>query len=307
MTVRALIEVRGLVYDYQGRRAVHGASFDVPEGSVTALVGPNGAGKTTLLRCMAGLEEPLSGSVRIAGIDVLEHPRKAHLQLGFLQDFFGVYDGLTVVQNVRHAASIMAIQAARVNEAADEAIRAVGLAALQGRLATELSRGQRQRLAIARTIVHKPKLLILDEPASGLDPEARRELSHLILGLQKGGTTLVVSSHILTELEDYSTHMLAMREGRLRPLTEIGASRASGRSFAMSLLAGNPAARDFLGGQPGVSSVQASGATLTFDFTGSEPGQRDLLRRLIEHGLEVTSFTPAAQNLEQLYFAEQTP
>ena len=159
--------VEGLTFDYDTKRAIDGVSFAIEAGSVTALVGPNGAGKTTLLRCLAGLEQPVAGTIRIAGLDVLEFPRGAHRKLGFLQDFFGVYDALTVERNLLYAAAAQGMARDRLVSSVIRAAEAVGIADRLTQLAGELSRGLRQRLAIARTLVHEPALLLLDEPAAG--------------------------------------------------------------------------------------------------------------------------------------------
>ena len=304
ITTSSLIEVHGLTFDYRARRALDDLSFSIPRGSVTALVGPNGAGKTTLLRCLAGLEEPLAGRISVDGVDVLANPRQAHLRIGFLQDFFGVYEALTVRQNVYHAAAIMRIPRARANEAVRIAIEAVSLGDHINKKAAELSRGLRQRLALARTIVHQPKVMFLDEPASGLDPEARRELTALIRHLQAAGTTMIVSSHILTELEDYSTHMLSMRDGQLRGPVPLGGQDLQHRGLKLSWLATGADAAFLLGGMPDVANVTPSQGSAVFDYAGTAEGQHELLKTLMANGVMITEFAAYQQNLEQLYFAE---
>ena len=210
-----MIVVRGVAYDYPTARVLHDVSFEVPEGAVLALVGPNGAGKTTLLRCMAALDAPAEGSIRITGVDTQADPRAVHAALGYLPDFYGLYDQLSVRQALVYAARSRDVPTAAAEAAAREAAQRVHLDDRLDQLAGQLSRGLRQRLAIAQTLVHRPRVLLLDEPAAGLDPEARRSLSDLIRRLSGEGMTIVVSSHILAELEDYSTRMLMLREGRV--------------------------------------------------------------------------------------------
>ncbi|HQQ63843.1 MAG TPA: ABC transporter ATP-binding protein [Pseudomonadales bacterium] len=210
-----MIAVNNLVFEYPGHRALDRVSFDIRAGSITALVGPNGAGKTTLLRCLAGLVRPVYGEMRINGIDVLEEPHRAHACIGYLSDFFGLYDDLTVRQCLLFLALSHSIAESRLDSAVLEAASKTGIADLMERKAGNLSRGQRQRLGIAQALLHDPEVLILDEPASGLDPEARAELSHLVRSLQAAGKTILVSSHILSELEDYSTDMLIIDCGRI--------------------------------------------------------------------------------------------
>jgi ABC-2 type transport system ATP-binding protein len=197
-----MIEVSGLVFEYPGQRALDGVSLSIQAGAITALVGPNGAGKTTLLRLIAALETPYDGQVTIDGLDTRDQPRAIHERLGYLPDFFGLYDALSVRRCLFYAARAHGIGAGEAGAAAEAAAARVGLSDRLGQAAGSLSRGLRQRLAIAQAIVHDPKVLLLDEPAAGLDPQARRDLSRLLLELRDGGMTLVVSSHILAELED---------------------------------------------------------------------------------------------------------
>src|SRR6185369_9813264 len=170
---RAIACVDGLCFDYPGVRALDGVGFELERGTVTALVGPNGAGKTTLLRCLAALETPLAGRIEVAGVDVLESPREAHRRLGYLSDFFGVYDALTVEQCLVHAAAAQGVEQAAVAAAVRRTAERLGLDDRLRTVAGTLSRGLRQRLAIGQALVHAPALLLLDEPAAGLDPEAR--------------------------------------------------------------------------------------------------------------------------------------
>src|SRR5690348_6559901 len=210
-----MIEVSNLVFEYPAARALDRVSFSVAPQTIVALVGPNGAGKTTLLRCLAALEPPYSGMVRIDGLDTREHPREIHSRLGYLPDFYGLYDELSVRRCLTYAAWSHGIAAAAVEPAVAKAAERVGLSDRMETKAGELSRGLRQRLGIGQAIVHEPKVLLLDEPAAGLDPQARRDLSVLLLALRDAGMTLVVSSHILAELEDYCSEMIIIENGRI--------------------------------------------------------------------------------------------
>ena len=210
-----IIQVENLSYEYPGKRALQGISFSIPSASVTALVGPNGAGKTTLLRCLAALQPPYTGSVHVGGRDAAEYPREVHSQVGYLSDFFGLYDALSVERCLWHAAAMRGVASNRLKATSSQVLQQLGLDAYAHVRAGELSRGLRQRLAIAQAIVHQPKVVLLDEPASGLDPEARASLAALICELRDSGMTLIVSSHILSELEAYSTHMMIIKGGEM--------------------------------------------------------------------------------------------
>ena len=209
-----MIEVQNLIVDYPGHRALHGISLHIAAGTVTALVGPNGAGKSTLLRCMTGLESPLAGSVQVAGVDVQEDPRRAHQHMGYLSDFFGLYETLSVAQCLQYAAESQGLSRQTAIQRVHAVAEQLALSDKLGNATRNLSRGQRQRVAIGQAIIHQPQVLLLDEPASGLDPEARSSLSALFRQLHAQGMTLVVSSHILSELDEYCTHILSIREGR---------------------------------------------------------------------------------------------
>ncbi len=210
-----MIDVRDVIFEYPGKRALKDVSFQIASGSITALVGPNGAGKTTLLRCLSALDEPFSGTITINEIDVIEHPRLIHQKVGYLSDFFGLYNTLTVRQCLIYIAQIHRIPEADLEAKVMLAANRLEIAKYLDIKAGTLSRGLRQRLGIAQAILHEPQILLLDEPASGLDPEARMNLSDLFLRLQAQGMTLIVSSHILAELEDYCTDMLLLRDGRI--------------------------------------------------------------------------------------------
>ena len=213
-----MIEVRNLVYEYPTSRALDGVSLRIESGAITALVGPNGAGKSTLMRCMAALEAPYAGEVLIDGVDTRKAPREIHRKLAFLPDFFGLYDQLTVERCLIFAARAHGLGGEQIGAAVRKAAIRVGLDDRMQARAAELSRGLRQRLAIAQAIVHEPKVILLDEPASGLDPDARRSLSALFLELKSAGMTLVVSS---------TSPTLLSSSARRRPGARVSCSPAT--------------------------------------------------------------------------------
>lgn len=210
-----MIIVNNVTFDYPEKRALNQVSFQIEQGTITALVGPNGSGKTTLLRSIAALSKPMSGEILVNGFNTLLQPREVHRETGFLQDLFGLYDTLTVYQCLSFMAYSRITDKGEVESAIKNAIEQVGIAGFIHKKVGVLSRGMRQRVGIAAAIVHQPNLLLLDEPASGLDPEARYELSKLMVNLAEKGMTIIVSSHILAELADYSTHMLVLQDGNV--------------------------------------------------------------------------------------------
>ena len=296
-----MIEIRELVFEYPGHRALAGVSLTIVKNSITALVGPNGAGKTTLLRCMAALETPYSGSVTINGLDTREAPRAIHAGLGYLPDFFGLYDALSVRRCLHYAARAHGIGASAAAGAAEVAAGRVGLSDRMEQAAGQLSRGLRQRLAIAQTIVHQPKVLLLDEPAAGLDPKARRDLSQLLLSLRDSGMTLVVSSHILAELEDYSDRMVIVDHGRIAGGESIALK--TGARLRIVLAAPREDLKDFLSGQ-GAQVLEATADQAVVSMAADAGARARLLAALIGAGFAVADFTEDVRALEDVYFAQ---
>jgi ABC-2 type transport system ATP-binding protein len=302
-----MIRVQDLVFDYPQHRALHGVSVEIPAGTVTALVGPNGAGKSTLMRCMAGLDTPLSGSIMVDGVDVQEHPREVHKKLGYLSDFFGLYQSLTVQQCLSHAAAAQGIAGAHIANRVQEVARFLHLTDKLQSLSSNLSRGQRQRVAIGQAIVHMPKVLLLDEPASGLDPEARADLSALFRTLQARGMTLLVSSHILSELDEYCTHILSIREGRVSRFASLAAT-ATGREGVLT----TPVQIQLAAPAPRLAELLAAYEVTHLDVQGVTPStvllpagdlaaRAALLAQLTAAGVPVCGFQEVRTTLQASY------
>jgi len=299
-----MIRISGLVFEYPGHRALHGVSLTVEAGAITALVGPNGAGKTTLLRCMAALETPYAGQVTIDGLDTREAPRAIHTRLGYLPDFFGLYDALSVRRCLHYAARAHGIVAQDASGAVEAAAARVGIANRMDQAAGALSRGLRQRLAIAQAIVHRPKVLLLDEPAAGLDPQARRDLSQLLLALKADGMTLVVSSHILAELEDYSDRMIIVDKGRIAGGEAITLRDAARGRLRIVLASPREGLGEFLQRQAGVAIVEIDRMQVIVTLKGDAVERAALLSALVRDGFAVASFSEDVRNLEDVYFAQ---
>lgn len=303
-----MIKISGLTFDYPGHRALHQVSLEVEAGSVTALVGSNGAGKTTLMRCIAGLETPLAGTISVAGMDVLEQPRAVHRIMGYLSDFYGLYQALTVAQCFEYAAAAQGLPPAEIAQAIQTTARQLGLSERLPQTCDKLSRGLRQRVAIGQAIIHGPKILLLDEPASGLDPEARASLAGLFRQLQASGMTLLVSSHILAELDEYSSHMLALREGRVleyRALLHNGEQTTTGlaapRSLRLTLAQPDVRLQGLLAAEPALQVIAADERSADFNFSGDQHAQAALLARLVGAGLPVCGLADQKENLQQSY------
>jgi ABC-2 type transport system ATP-binding protein len=238
------IRVRHLSHRFGAREVLRDVSFDVAHGEIFGFIGPNGAGKTTTIRVMATLLEPATGRVEIDGLDVSIDPDKVRRAIGYMPDHAGVYERITVREFLEFFADAYQVPDASV---VDVVLELTDLKKLDGRLVAELSKGMKQRLQVARILLHDPKVLILDEPASDLDPRARIELRDLLLELRELGKTIFLSSHILTELSDVCTSVGILERGQLvvaGPIAAIGeelARRAHGdRDAAARAAASNP-------------------------------------------------------------------
>ncbi len=296
-----MIQVDNLAYEYPGKRALSDVSFTIERHAITALVGPNGAGKTTLLKCMAALIRPFHGTIAINGIDVFQHPRRSHRIMGFLPDFFGLYDSLTVERALAYFAMAQKMEKSRIPDRVTEVIRLMNLADKRQAKVGALSRGMRQRLAIGQAMIHDPEVLLLDEPASGLDPEARYALSELFIDLNREGKTIVVSSHILSELDQYATDLLVIRDGRVaeRPMPATpGPARKNLRVRFMGAADGLSAVLDRF---PEADHETTEGDTVHLGFTGDDQRQHDLLKALVDSGLTVLEFTAERETLQSRY------
>jgi ABC-2 type transport system ATP-binding protein len=298
-----MIDIQHLTYDYPGRRALDNVSVQIDPLTITALVGPNGAGKSTLLRICAALDRPFAGAVLIDGLDVHEDPRRAHQRMGFLPDFFGLYDDLTVQQCLRYRARAQGVAAAAADAAAQRAAERLDLTDRLKDKAGTLSRGLRQRLAIAQAIIHEPKVLMLDEPASGLDPEARIALATVLRRLRQEGMTIIVSSHILAELEDYSTHMMIIRDGRLVDYTPIGRTTQNlGRlRLRLELADRNDALGQALRRIADLTVVSAEADHAILEMADDPAARAALLKSLIDQDFKVASFAPDRLGLQDAY------
>ncbi len=299
------ITVDNLTYYYPAKLALDNVSFSLSHGSITALVGPNGAGKSTLMRNLAGLDTPYSGTINICGIDVFENPRLAHTKIGYLPDDFGLYDDLKVIDVLEFIGGCHNLSGVDLSNRIAQISTTLRLDHVMDQKCGTLSRGWRQRVGIAVAIIHMPDILILDEPASGLDPEARAELSSILKTLQKSGMTILVSSHILAELEEYCTAMLVLRDGKIQDHVTLTAHQESQQqTITVKLL--SPIDNDVLekikltAGQK-MSASNTDTTTLHFQLSSDKNEHYALLKTLIGMNLAICSFTVDETSLQSLY------
>jgi ABC-2 type transport system ATP-binding protein len=299
-----MLRVEHVIFDYPGRRALDDVSFEIARGTITALVGPNGAGKSTLMRVCSALDRPFAGKVTLEGLDVHLNPRDAHRRMGYLPDFFGLYDEMTVSQCLEYRAAAQGVPKAKQRVALEQAATRMELRDRLQQKAGELSRGLRQRLAIAQATIHNPAFVILDEPASGLDPEARIGLAHALKLLCVEGMTIIVSSHILSELDDYSTHILMIRDGRIVEHAPIGAIENATRSLIeIELASPDPRLPEILAAVPGIEVARADAMKAVLSANGGATTRQALLKGLVDAGLPVINFSIEKQRLQDAYLA----
>jgi len=300
-----MIKVSNLTQDFTDVRALDNVSFEVGEGSVVALIGPNGSGKTTLMRCISTLQEIQEGTIYINEVDIKEEPRRIHQMVGYLADNFGLYDDLTVRECLSYTAHSRLLEIEDAIEVVVDCAKEVGVYDFIDREVNTLSRGMRQRVGIAQAIIHSPKLLILDEPASGLDPEARIDLSNLILRLRERGMTIFVSSHILAELEDYSTEMLIIKKGKIVEHTKLISEKKDVSTTTTLKLVLEEAFEElsFLLNDlsENVKTIQTEGLEVTLSLDESELKQHELLRFLMNNNVPVRELSSVKRNLQEEY------
>ena len=304
-----MIAVEGLTKIYGRRTALQAVSFEVPRGEIFGFVGPNGAGKTTTLRILAGLLEPTAGRALIDGADVVLHPDRVHERLGYMPDFFGVYDQLTAGEYLDFYAACYRQPKARRRKIADDLLQLVGLADRREQSVDTLSRGMKQRLCLARALVHDPAVLLLDEPASGLDPRARVEMREILKELQHMGKTIVISSHILPELTELCTMVGIIDHGQIRatgPVGEVIRRLTAGRRLRISLIGRREEALALLKAMPAIREVDLSDGSIEAGFEGDESTAAGILQELIAAGIEVSGFTQLEGGLEDAFLKATT-
>ncbi|MES2209471.1 MAG: ABC transporter ATP-binding protein [Chloroflexota bacterium] len=303
-----IVRTEGLVKRYDRTLAVAGVDLDIEEGEIFGLVGPNGAGKTTTLRILATLLEPTAGEAEIAGWSLARNPNEVRRVLGFMPDVFGVYDDMRVWEYLDFFARCYGLPAAARRRIIGDLLELVDLADKRDTYVQGLSRGMQQRLCLAHALVHDPKVLLLDEPASGLDPRARVELRELLRELRALGKTILISSHILPELEELCTSVAIVDRGRVLAsgrIADIERRLRVGAVLRARVIAEGGAlesARDWFSAQTDVASAAIlSDGTVELGFRGDEIGAARLLGDAVASGLAIASFSRAASDLEELF------
>jgi ABC-2 type transport system ATP-binding protein len=276
----------------------------VPRGEIFGFIGPNGAGKTTTLRMMVTLLEPDEGRILIDGIDAVDRPADVRRMLGFMPDSFGVYDRVTVTEYLEFFAAAHGVALGARARTVRAVMDLTELGQIRDKLVSDLSKGMKQRLAIARTLLHDPQVLVLDEPANGLDPRARIEMRSLIEELRGLGKTIVLSSHILTELSDMVSSVVILERGRVLatgPMSQIGQQLQPDRGVRLRLLAASEGCEEVFRAAPGVVSVARRSDEIIVAYTGGDEVVAALVARGVGAGLAITRVTPERDDLERIF------
>lgn len=279
-------------------------SLEVPAGEIFGLVGPNGAGKTTTLKMICGLSVPTAGRVYVNDVDVERSPEEAQKYMGYLADFFSLYDELKVWEYIEYFAYAYRLDPAVIPARVDEVIGWVGLETKRNAVIGGLSRGMKQRLGIARAIVHDPPLVVLDEPAAGLDPRARVELKDLLRKLHGNGKTIFITSHILADLQEICTSIAIMEKGRLLRvgrLQDVMGEGKSVRRFRVKLAVPGFDLSTLLERNPAISGFVKNESTAIFDYGGDDQELAAVVRELVSAGAPVCAVEEVTESLEQLY------
>jgi ABC-2 type transport system ATP-binding protein len=279
-------------------------TLSVPDGEVFGLVGPNGAGKSTTLKMICGLLLPTTGHITVNGVDVETNAQAAQEHIGYLADFFNVYDDLKVWEYVDYFARAYKLPAEKIPGRVREVIAQMGLETKYDSNVAGLSRGMKQRLGIARAIVHDPPLLVLDEPASGLDPKARLELKDLLRSMHRAGKTIFITSHVLPDLEEICTSLAILEKGQLLrhgKIADVMRGAGQTRRVRMRLAGGAFPLAEWLKAQPNVSAIQESSTETEFIFPGSDADLAALLRAAVLAGAPLYSVEEKTDSLEELF------
>ena len=299
-----MLELDGLVRSFEDVRAVDGVSFSVARGNVLGFIGPNGAGKTTTMRILATLDAPDHGDARVGGFSVIDAPDKVRKITGFMPDYAGVYANTTVEEYLDFFARAHDMRGETRRKAVASIVDFMGIGDIRDRAVESLSKGLKQRVALGRAIIHDPEVLILDEPAANLDPRARIEFRTLIRELARDGKTILLSSHILTELAEMCDTVAVIEKGRILAtgtVEQVLADVRQRRVLSIRLAGGTEGLERYLVEQPGVLHVNEAGGRLEFEFEGGDEEQVRLIAGIVAAGFPVLEFAAHRAGLEDLF------
>jgi ABC-2 type transport system ATP-binding protein len=306
-----MINIQHIYKRYRSVHALEDLSLEIPQGAIFGLIGPNGAGKTTLLRILGALIPPTTGQVWFGNEEVTQSPTTIQRKVGYMPDFFGVYPDLTSEEYLEFYAGIHGISRRKRPNVVADLLELVDLTSKRDALVETLSRGMQQRLCLARALIHDPDVLLLDEPASGLDPRARVEFRELLRTLQGMGKTVVISSHILLELAEICSDIAIIRAGQLvmaGNVEQVTHSLGGGNQIEVRVLERATDAKQLLKEMAEISNLlneNEDGEVIQAEFSGDNQALHRILAELMAHDIPVVSFAPrrAVDRLEEVYMS----
>jgi len=306
----SVLELSNVRKEYGTVVAVNDVSFSVEQGQVVGLIGPNGAGKTTLLRILATLLRPTSGTISLLGYDLAKQYLRIRKHIGFMPDFFNLYNDLTLAECLDFFARAYGVDAAAIPTRIEQVLDYVGLADSRNKFVRNLSRGMVQRMGVAVLLVHEPEVFLLDEPASGLDPQARIGLRAVLKKLSKQGKTIIISSHILTELSGFCSHLAIMDNGTIKmygAVDQIEREVCGKRRVVVRTLGDWEKAVACMRRLDGIEVVQVAGNTATIETTGGPEQIAALNAHLVKAGIKVVSLSEEKLDIEDLFMRISGP
>jgi len=299
-----LVQITELNKSYGATKAVDNLSFSFGSGEVYGFVGPNGAGKTTTMRVLCGLEEPQSGDCFVGGVSVLEYPEQAQRMVGYVPDNLPVHRDVSVHEYLDFFARVHKVKNPRRRKVVEEIEDFTNLMGIRDKPLTGLSKGMKNRVSVARALIHDPPVLVMDEPASGLDPRARIELRDLLKVLSKQGKAILISSHILTELGEICTGAVFIEKGKLLragSMEELNRQTSEHRILSIRPLDYPEKLQRHLLLQPHVADVRLLEGEVEVDLKGEDEECCKLLTDLCAQGFNILEFRPRRANLEQIF------
>jgi len=299
-----MIETRALTKYYGQLAALIDLNLAIPAGDIFGFIGPNGAGKTTTMRILATLLEPSRGTAYIDGLNVVENGREVRRRVGYMPDFMGVYDDLKVFEYLEFFAAAFEIPRKKRAAIVESVLELTDLQSKRAATVDSLSRGMQQRLGVARVLIHDPKVLILDEPASGLDPRARIEIRELLRELKRMGKTIMISSHILSELEEMCDHVGIIEKGRLvfkGSLEEIRERLGVGQKVHLRVGGDPNAALELLQSLPQIHNAQLDDGQLLVTLSDGHLNDGFIARKLVQAGFDLLLLQPEQIKLDQAF------
>lgn len=304
ISTQPMIELRRLHRYFGGTRAVDDVSFDVPAGEVFGYIGPNGAGKTTSMRILATLDLPTYGDAMVDGFSVVNDPDRVRRRLGFMPDYFGTYPNINCQEYLDFFARAYGLVGRERHQALRHTVSFTGLDPLAEKPIRGLSKGMKQRLCLGRAMIHDPSVLVLDEPAAGLDPRARIELREMIRQMAADGKTILVSSHILTELAEICDRVGIIEQGRLLAtgtVEEIQKGHTQLSEVKLRVLGGATALQNWLAERDDVQDILVDGELVRFTHEGGREEQADFLKEMILADFRIAEFGSHEKSLEDVF------